>query len=57
MKKLIEFFIKYPVGVDTLLIGIFFFRMGQLQRPEHNVFPFSRVEEYNGYGDLSRCFS
>jgi len=25
MKKLIEFFIKYPVGVDTLLIGIFFF--------------------------------
>ena len=25
MKKLIEFFIKYPVGVDTMLIGIFFF--------------------------------
>ena len=25
MKRLIEFFIKYPVGVDTLLIGFFFF--------------------------------
>src|SRR5210317_46356 len=25
MKRLIEFFIKYPVGVDTLLIGTFFF--------------------------------
>ena len=25
MKKLIEFFIKYPVGVDALLIGFFFF--------------------------------
>ena len=25
MKRLIEFFIKYPVGVDALLIGFFFF--------------------------------
>lgn len=25
MKRLIEFFIKYPVGVDTLLIGLFAF--------------------------------
>lgn len=25
MKRLIEFFIKYPVGVDTLLIGLFLF--------------------------------
>ena len=56
MKKLIEFFIKYPVGVDTAHRNLLF-RMGQLQRPEHDVFPFSRVEEYNGYGGLSRCFS
>ncbi|MEY2963152.1 MAG: hypothetical protein RL754_413, partial [Bacteroidota bacterium] len=45
MKRLIEFFIKYPVGVDTLLIGLFFF--GYVSYNSLNTTFFPLVESRN----------
>ena len=45
MKKLIEFFIKYPVGVDALLIGFFLF--GYISYNNLNTTFFPLVESRN----------
>jgi len=45
MKKLIEFFIKYPVGVDALLIGFFLF--GYISYNHLNTTFFPLVESRN----------
>ena len=45
MKKLIEFFIKYPVGVDALLIGFFLF--GYISYNSLNTTFFPLVESRN----------
>lgn len=39
MKNLISFFIKYPVSVNVLMLGVFIFGLGGLSRTKSSFFP------------------